>query len=76
MPMYATHQEANARYFADRQASVYLDESEATPESFADLVLSLLANAMRRAELSAKIKTINPPDAAAKIAAAVLALTR
>lgn len=76
MPMAGTHQEANAHYFADRGAAVYLDERETFSKSFADLVLGLLADEVRRRELGSAMKIMNPLDAAAKIAAAVLALVR
>jgi UDP-N-acetylglucosamine--N-acetylmuramyl-(pentapeptide) pyrophosphoryl-undecaprenol N-acetylglucosamine transferase len=74
IPMAGTHQEANARYFAEHGAAVYLDERELFSKSFADAILNLLADAPRRRGLAAAMKLMNPPDAAAKIAAAVLAL--
>jgi UDP-N-acetylglucosamine--N-acetylmuramyl-(pentapeptide) pyrophosphoryl-undecaprenol N-acetylglucosamine transferase len=74
MPMAGTHQEDNARFFADRGAAVYLDERETFSKSFADLVLGLLADGERCRALGQAMKIINPPGAADKIAATILTL--
>lgn len=74
IPMAGTHQEANARYFAERGAAVYLDERQLFSKAFADAILDLLADLPRRRDLAAAMRLMNPPDAAARIAAAVLTL--
>jgi UDP-N-acetylglucosamine--N-acetylmuramyl-(pentapeptide) pyrophosphoryl-undecaprenol N-acetylglucosamine transferase len=76
VPMPASHQEENARYFADRGAGIYLDELEVFSKSFADLMLATLADRARLASLGEAMRRMNPPDAADRVATAVLRLVK
>ncbi len=67
------HQQANARYFAERQAAVVLPESELTPPSLRTVVASLLAQPATRRALAQRIAALAVPDAARRVAQVVLA---
>ncbi len=68
VPMPDTHQEANARYVASKQAAIALDQRFTQPQQFADAVLDLLNNSKHRAELQEHIRLLNDPSAAATLA--------
>lgn len=76
VPMPQSHQSANARAFADAGAGTLLDERTATPESFSGTVLGLLGDRARRDAMSAAMRGMNRPGAAAKVADLVLAAVR
>lgn len=64
IPMPRSHQEDNARYFADKEAAIYLHQEELSGRKLADIVLSLWENKERRKSLEKNIKEIMPIDAA------------
>ena len=74
VPIPGSHQEDNARYFAAAGAGVYLDERQTFSKHFADTIQEILNDAPRRQALSEAMRTMNRSDAAARVAAAVLAL--
>jgi UDP-N-acetylglucosamine--N-acetylmuramyl-(pentapeptide) pyrophosphoryl-undecaprenol N-acetylglucosamine transferase len=71
VPMRGTHQEDNARYFAERGAGVFVDEASIAPERLAALCRGLLGRPGEMARLGAAMKTMNPADAAGRLAAQV-----
>lgn len=63
MPMPDTHQEANARFVAERHAALVLDQKSITSEAGVAAIRSLMLDTPARAALAERIRTINPPDA-------------
>jgi UDP-N-acetylglucosamine--N-acetylmuramyl-(pentapeptide) pyrophosphoryl-undecaprenol N-acetylglucosamine transferase len=64
----------NARVLADAKAALLLPQSEATPELLASHIIALLNDHARRAQMSAAARSLAPPNAAEKIADALIAL--
>lgn len=62
------HQEANARIFVRRGAAELVVESESTAENFGLLVENLLTDDARRERMASLAATIQPHDAAARVA--------
>ena len=61
------HQRRNARVLSEAGAAIILEERDLSPERLVDVVSLLLADAGRRARMSAAMKTLARPDAAARI---------
>ena len=74
VPMPGSHQWANAQAFARLGAIEVADQDALTPDSLAERVLSLLADAPRREQLGRALAASMPRDAAERIAAELLAL--
>lgn len=68
------HQEANARVLAEAGAAVLLREAELSGESLASAVLGLLGDPAAMTAMAAASRSLGRPDAAAAIAARILAL--
>ncbi len=67
------HQTQNARWMADAGAAVVLDDSALEPARLAELVRGLLADGGRLAAMSEAARSLARPDAAARVAAELLA---
>jgi UDP-N-acetylglucosamine--N-acetylmuramyl-(pentapeptide) pyrophosphoryl-undecaprenol N-acetylglucosamine transferase len=76
VPMPDSHQEANAALYGDAGAAVVMHERDTDAEKFGADVLGILADGPLRERLGAAMRGMNRPDAAARIAAMVLALVR
>jgi len=74
VPLPGSHQWANAQAFARLGAIEVADQEALTPDSLADRVLSLLADAPRREQLGRALAASMPRDAADRIASELLAL--
>jgi UDP-N-acetylglucosamine--N-acetylmuramyl-(pentapeptide) pyrophosphoryl-undecaprenol N-acetylglucosamine transferase len=74
VPMPASHQWANAREFARIGAIEVADQDALTPASLAQRILSLAADAARRAHLGQALAASMPPNAAERIAQELLGL--
>ena len=74
VPLPGSHQWANAQAFARLGAIEVADQEALTPDSLADRVLSLLADAPRREQLGRALAASMPRDAADRIAGELLAL--
>ena len=72
----ADHQAANARWMADAGAAVVVPDAELTPERLRAEVDGLLADPARLAGMASASRALARPDAAAAIAAEVLAAAR
>ncbi|HEX6117234.1 MAG TPA: undecaprenyldiphospho-muramoylpentapeptide beta-N-acetylglucosaminyltransferase [Solirubrobacterales bacterium] len=72
---YATagHQHANARWMAEAGAAITIDDSELTPDRLAAEAGALLGDPGRLERMAAASRALSRPDAAARIAAEVLA---
>jgi UDP-N-acetylglucosamine--N-acetylmuramyl-(pentapeptide) pyrophosphoryl-undecaprenol N-acetylglucosamine transferase len=71
IPMPDSHQNANARVFADRGAAVVLQERETTPQDLAKLVTEMANNRERLDAMGRRAKALMPPNAEARIADAL-----
>ena len=69
----ADHQSTNARYLADAGAAVVLDDTEVTPARLAAETGALLGDPVRLAAMGRAAAALARPNAAADIAAEVLA---
>jgi UDP-N-acetylglucosamine--N-acetylmuramyl-(pentapeptide) pyrophosphoryl-undecaprenol N-acetylglucosamine transferase len=74
VPMPDSHQETNAALFANSGAAMLLNERETDADAFAAAILELIKDAPRRAELGAAMARMSRPDAAARMAARIVAL--
>jgi UDP-N-acetylglucosamine--N-acetylmuramyl-(pentapeptide) pyrophosphoryl-undecaprenol N-acetylglucosamine transferase len=74
IPMPRSHQRANADAFARLGAIEVADQDSVTPETFADRVLDLFADADRREKLGQALKNSMPPNATERVAAEILSL--
>jgi UDP-N-acetylglucosamine--N-acetylmuramyl-(pentapeptide) pyrophosphoryl-undecaprenol N-acetylglucosamine transferase len=72
----ADHQRANARWMADGGGAVVLDDAELTPERLGAQVRDLLGDPARLQAMGRASAALARPDAAAVIAAEVLAAAR
>ena len=61
------HQELNAREMADKGAALMFKQSELTAEKLADALRPLLADAGKRTEMGAAMKSLAKPTAAATV---------
>jgi len=61
------HQELNAREMADKGAALMFKQSELTAEKLADALRPLLTDTNKRAEMSAAMKALARPGAAAAV---------
>jgi len=73
VPMPGSHQWANARAFEQLGAIEVADQDALTPDSLADRILHLLADAPRRAQLGRTLANSMPRDAADRIATLLVA---
>ena len=76
VPMSGSHQEDNAKAFADRAGAVVLSEKLTFSKAFAEAVLGLIDDPGRRTAIGEGMRRMNVPDAAARIAALVVAAAR
>lgn len=68
------HQEENVRFFHDRGAIMYVDETRADGNFMARLIKDLLADKNKRIELAGQLRLILPPAEPEKIAEIVEAM--
>jgi UDP-N-acetylglucosamine--N-acetylmuramyl-(pentapeptide) pyrophosphoryl-undecaprenol N-acetylglucosamine transferase len=66
------HQYFNAKAYCDAGASALLEQHGATPESFAALLARMLSDAAGRQEMRGRLRKWQSPDAAERIALAML----
>ena len=66
------HQEANANIFVRRGAAEMVIESESTAENFGTLLSNLLMDDARRKSMGDIAASLQPPDAAARVADLIL----
>lgn len=64
VPIPQSHQEANAKYFADALAAVVLDQTTLLPQTLVEMARGLLSNQAKREFLSVNIKKLANPEAA------------
>jgi UDP-N-acetylglucosamine--N-acetylmuramyl-(pentapeptide) pyrophosphoryl-undecaprenol N-acetylglucosamine transferase len=76
VPMHGSHQEENARYFAERGAGVYVKESETFSKQFGDIVTGLASDAGRLSRLAESIRKLNNPAAAESVSGLVECLIK
>lgn len=67
IPMPKTHQEDNAAMLWGAQAALVLDQTQLSPQEFANKIIGLLKDSQKRAQLGANIAKFYQPDSAAKI---------
>ncbi|MBI4426469.1 MAG: UDP-N-acetylmuramate dehydrogenase [Candidatus Kerfeldbacteria bacterium] len=67
IPIPATHQEANAAYFARHQAAVVLNERTLNHQRLEQTILELHENKLRRGQLAANVRALAKLDAAQTI---------
>jgi UDP-N-acetylglucosamine--N-acetylmuramyl-(pentapeptide) pyrophosphoryl-undecaprenol N-acetylglucosamine transferase len=70
------HQHANARWMADAGAAVVVEDAELTGESVLSVAGGILDDAQRLDAMAAAARRLAMPDAAARVAAEVLAAAR
>ena len=76
VPMPNSHQAANARAFAERQAALVSEQHELDAERLAGIVVELLASPARLDELGARMRQAMPDGADERIARHLLELAR
>lgn len=76
VPMPGSHQEDNAKAYADGAGAVSLDERRVTPDAFAAAVLALLGDEPRRQAVGEGMRRMHRPDAARAIAMTALEAAR
>jgi len=76
VPMPGSHQEDNAKAFADGAGAVLLDERHASTKDLCDAVLGLAGIPSLRRTMGERMKGMNKPGAAEAIAAMVLEKAR
>lgn len=69
IPMPNSHQELNAKFFADRGAVIMMDQKNITPEAFVKTIKKLITDREQLSKLQQQIKTLAKPDAAEQIVA-------
>ncbi len=67
IPIPNSHQEVNAKYFAEKKAAIFLDQKELTSRKLVNEIKGLLNNQEKRKNLEENIKKIMPTEAAQKI---------
>jgi UDP-N-acetylglucosamine--N-acetylmuramyl-(pentapeptide) pyrophosphoryl-undecaprenol N-acetylglucosamine transferase len=72
VPIPDSHQEANARYFQEKNAAVVLDQKGLTGEKISAEIKELINNSKKRKNLEENIKKIFPLDAAKKFAKEIM----
>ena len=70
------HQEANARALAEAGAAVVLNQKDATPKRFLEIIKELLLNQEKRAELGVNIHQAIKTDVRAAMADLILEMAR
>lgn len=68
IPIPQSHQEQNARYFAERQAILKVEQNGLTPQRLTQHIVNLLHNSAQQAALAKAFQRCNPVDAAKKLA--------
>jgi len=68
------HQRKNAEVLAEAGAAVMLLQKDCTPETLLEVLVSLLKDGVRRAEMSVKAKGLAKPGAVEKIAGMVVGM--
>ncbi|MDP8923235.1 MAG: UDP-N-acetylglucosamine--N-acetylmuramyl-(pentapeptide) pyrophosphoryl-undecaprenol N-acetylglucosamine transferase, partial [Chloroflexota bacterium] len=76
VPMPGTHQDANARAFAEAGGAIVLDQRTLTPEQLVAVIRGLLEDEPRRTALGEALGRTMPRDAAARVAEDLVALVR
>jgi UDP-N-acetylglucosamine--N-acetylmuramyl-(pentapeptide) pyrophosphoryl-undecaprenol N-acetylglucosamine transferase len=71
IPMPHSHQEDNARLFANREAAIVLDQNKLTTPELLSAINNVLENSKLRGSLSLNIRKIMKPEAARNIAAII-----
>ena len=69
IPIPDSHQELNAKFFADRGAVIMMDSKNITSENFITAIKNLLNDPERLNQLKQQIKVLSRPDAAKQIVA-------
>ncbi|MGC9048999.1 MAG: undecaprenyldiphospho-muramoylpentapeptide beta-N-acetylglucosaminyltransferase [Patescibacteria group bacterium] len=72
IPIADSHQKMNAKYFADRQAAVVLDQKYLTPDLFLQTIKKLIFDKNRLTQLSRNIQNLNNPQADKKMVDEIL----
>lgn len=72
VPMPDSHQVDNAKYFADKDAVVYIKQTELTPEKLLATVSRLINNESERIGLGERLQEVLPVWAAPKIAQMII----
>lgn len=72
IPMPNSHQEANAQLLDDAGAAVVAEQGSLTPQSFAQLVESVLQDSEQQAQLSTAIRALMPEDAVAALSNVII----
>lgn len=67
IPIPNSHQEDNAAMLWEAQAAVVLDQTQLSPQEYANKIVSLLNDRQKQAQLSANITKFYQPDSAVKI---------
>lgn len=67
IPIPDSHQEANARYFQEKNAAIVLNQNELTAEKLLNEIKELINNKERKSRLKENIKKIIPREAVEKI---------
>lgn len=67
IPMPDSHQEDNAKIFADNKAAIVLNQKDLNPEKFSNKILDLLNNAELKNKLSENIKKVIKKEASEEI---------
>ncbi len=66
------HQTANAKVFSEAGAAKLIQEKDLSPETFAEVLSTLLTNPGALKQMSAAARTLAIPDAPAQVTAAIL----
>ncbi|MFH1192476.1 MAG: UDP-N-acetylglucosamine--N-acetylmuramyl-(pentapeptide) pyrophosphoryl-undecaprenol N-acetylglucosamine transferase [bacterium] len=72
IPIPDSHQTANAKYFADHNAAIVLDQKKLTPDKLTETIKNLLSDKNSLKKLSDNISKIMPADGAERIAGIIL----
>ncbi|MGC9049146.1 MAG: UDP-N-acetylglucosamine--N-acetylmuramyl-(pentapeptide) pyrophosphoryl-undecaprenol N-acetylglucosamine transferase, partial [Patescibacteria group bacterium] len=76
IPIPDSHQEANARYFQDKNAAVVLNQKELTNEKFINEIKELINDQGKKNQLSENIKKIVPNNATEKMVKEILIFSK
>jgi len=76
IPLPGTHQEENARHFADQGGVAYLDESGLTPQEFGQAVRRLIRDRDRLRTLADTVSRVMKQEAERRVAEMILAAAR
>lgn len=76
VPIPKSSQEANAEYFGERNAAVYLRQEGLDSQKLTDFLVLLAGDGEKLRALGERIKTVFPPDSSAKLAEICLKFIR